>query len=304
MDKAAEILLGRQWDPQRVAKSFAAAAADYDAVAVLQQQTGDELLSRLDLLKATPSRVLDLGAGTGRQTAMLQQRYPKAEIIALDIAPAMLKQAQKRMQATGWKRLKRQRMHYCNGNAEALPLADNSVDLVYTNLCLQWCDPRRSFAEIQRVLRPDGALMFTTLGSQTLNELRQAWATVDDYPHVNTFIDMHDVGEAMQYAGLAQPVLDVDRYTLTYETAMDLMRDLKTLGARNVNNARRRGLTGRKALKQVAMGYEPYRKNDVLPATYEVVFGHAFGGTPPRTAQPENGDISIPVSAITRWKKS
>jgi len=284
-----------------VARSFGRAAAHYDDVAVLQRQTGDELLDRLSLVTLQPERVLDLGVGTGRNLALLGERYPKAELLAVDIAPAMLHQSKTNFNQTqGLKRWlpNSQKPMYLAGDAENLPLADNSVDLVFANLALQWCDPRMSFAEIQRVLRPDGLLMFTTLGPDTLHELRQAWASVDDYPHVNMFYDMHDVGEAMMEAGLAEPVLDTDRYTLTYDTAMALMKDLKVLGARNVNSSRRRGLTGKQALKQVAETYEQFRDNEYLPATYEVVYGHAWGGQ--LKQQNHNGEVRVPISQIKR----
>jgi len=286
-----------------VARSFGNAAAHYDDVAVLQRQTGDELLDRLSLVTLQPKRVLDLGVGTGRNLSLLAKHYPEAQLLALDIAPAMLQQARQRYQkASGLKRwLPYTKVpHYLAGDAEHLPLADNSVDLVFANLALQWCDPRISFAEIQRVLRPDGLLMFTTLGPDTLRELRQAWAEVDDYPHVNMFYDMHDVGEAMMAAGLAEPVLDTDRYTLTYDSAMALMKDLKVLGARNVNSGRRRGLTGKDTIKHVVDAYEQFRRDTLLPATYEVVYGHAWGGQPKQ--QNIEGEIRIPVNQIQRRK--
>ncbi len=296
MDKS----LGRQWQTSQVAHSFSRAAAAYDSVAVLQRQTGDELLDRLALLKNTPKTVLDLGAGTGRQTAMLAARYPKSHIIALDIATAMVQHARmQHKQSLGLSRHlpKNKRTSYLSADAESLPMADNSVDLVYANLCLQWCDPRRCFNEIQRILRPGGALMFTTLGPDTLTELRQAWSAVDNYPHVNQFIDMHDIGEAMAAAGLAQPVLDTDHYTLTYDKAHSLMQDLKTLGARNIHVDRRRGLTGRQAFAKLAVAYEPFRKETVLPATYEVIYGHAWCGET-HQQRGEAGMVSIPISQV------
>jgi len=284
-----------------VAKSFGQAAMQYDDVAVLQRQTGDELLERLSLVTLSPKRILDLGTGTGRNLMQLAARYPDAELLALDIAPEMLQQAKQTFRsAMGMKRWlpKQRKPMLLAGDAENLPLADNSVDLVFANLALQWCDLLASFTEIERVLRPDGLLMFTTLGPDTLLELREAWASVDDYPHVNVFYDMHDVGEAMMNARLAEPVLDMDRYVLTYDTAMALMKDLKVLGARNVNQGRRRGLTGKAALKEVASYYEQFRDEGVLPASYEVIFGHAWGGRPMSQSMEQDGSIRIPISAI------
>jgi malonyl-CoA O-methyltransferase len=287
---------------QLVADSFGRAAAHYDDVALLQRQTADELLERLDLVKIKPKRIVDLGVGTGRNLDLLSKRYPEAQLIAVDIATGMLKQAkQTYREQQGLKRWlpTNNKPYYLAGDAENLPLADNSVDFVFANLTLQWCDPRASFAEIQRVLKADGLVMFSTLGPDTLYELRRSWAQVDDYPHVNMFYDMHDVGEAMTEAALTGMVLDADHYILTYSTAMALMKDLKVLGARNVNRGRRRGLTGKEALEKVQQAYEAFRQDNVLPATYEVVFGHAWGGKKAQTMS-EDGSINIPISQIIR----
>jgi len=286
---------------QLVARSFGQAAGQYDDVAILQRQTADELLDRLSLVTLQPKTILDLGVGTGRNLSLLAQRYPKAQLFGLDIAQEMIGQAKKTHQKKqGLKRWlpNTKQVQFLVADAEKLPLADNSIDLVYANLALQWCDPRTSFAEIQRVLRPDGLLMFTTLGPDTLHELRASWAEVDDYPHVNLFYDMHDVGEAMMAANLAEPVLDTDRYTLTYDTAMALMKDLKILGARNVNTTRRRGLTGKHAIKNVAKAYEQFRHEALLPATYEVVYSHAWAGNKQSQQSREDGSIYIPVDQI------
>ncbi|ODN67958.1 malonyl-ACP O-methyltransferase BioC [Methylophaga muralis] len=268
-------------EKSRVARAFGNAANSYDDVAILQRDTADEMLERLDLVKITPQQILDLGTGTGRNLHLLQQRYPAAQQVALDIAPAMLKQARQRYrQDLGLRRWLpgQQTPIFIAGDAEQLPLADNSVDLVYANLALQWCDLTAAFAEIQRVLRPGGLLMFSTLGPDTLQELRQSWAAVDSYPHINVFLDMHDVAEAMFAAGLSDPVLDSDRHSLLYNDIIGMMRDLQQLGARNVNQGRRRGLTGKNTLNKVKAASEQFRVNGQLPATYEVIYGHAWAG--------------------------
>lgn len=290
-------------DKFKVAQSFAAAATQYDDVAVLQRQTADELLDRLSLMTVKPERVLDLGAGTGRNLALLHQHYPQAQLIAMDIAAGMLKQAKKRFRDDlGFKRWLPQNkaLQTITGDAESLPLADNSVDLVFANLALQWCDPKQSFKEIQRVLRPNGLLMFTSLGPDTLTELRQAWAAVDAYPHVNVFFDMHDVGDAMTASGLADCVLDVEPYTLTYDTAMSMMRDLKILGAHNVNEGRRRGLTGKNVMKNVITAYEQFRRDGLLPASYEVVFGHGWKLQQAGQQHAEDGSVHVSINEIQR----
>ena len=289
-----------------VARSFGQSALHYDDVAVLQRETGYELLDRLSLVKLSPKRILDLGAGTGRNLVQLAKRYPDAEVIGLDIAPTMLHQAQAAYHdSQGLKRwLPRQKKpSLVAGDAEQLPLADNSIDLVFANLALQWCELAASFTEIERVLRPDGLLMFTTLGPDTLCELREAWASVDDYPHVNVFYDMHDVAEAMMHARLAEPVLDMDRYVLTYQDAMAMMRDLKILGASNVAQGRRRGMTGKKAIERVIAGYEHFREQGVLPASYEVIFGHAWAGVPAAQMKQDDGSIHVPLTELTGLKQ-
>jgi malonyl-CoA O-methyltransferase len=180
-----------------------------------------------------------------------------------------------------------------------LPFADASVDVAVSNLMLQWCDDLDlAFAEIRRVLKPDGFFCFTTFGPDTLRELRQAWAAVDDYTHVNTFIDMHDVGDALGRAGLTEPVLDVERVTLTYPDVLALMRDLKVIGAHNVTAGRARGLTGRSRLRAVEAAYEAERRDGRIPATYEVVYGAAWGSAGRRASGAVDGEVRISPSAI------
>lgn len=287
-------------EKQRVAAAFGAAAQSYDDVAVLQRQTADELLERLALIKIQPQTVVDLGAGTGRNLRLLKQRYPAANILAVDIAPAMLQQARSRMRHGIKRFLPDKSLHYLAGDAEALPLADNSVDLLYANLALQWCDLTASFNEIQRVLKPGGLLMFTTLGPDTLQELRLSWAAVDQYPHINQFLDMHDVAEAMQQSGLQDAVLDVDRHQLGYLDAVQMMRDLKLLGARNQLPGRRKGLTGKQALKNMLAAIEQFRLPDgELPATYEVIYGHAWGAEQRQTVAAD-GSVRVSLDQLKR----
>lgn len=290
-------------DKSKVARSFGAAASNYDDVAVLQRQTADELLDRLSLMKIQPQTILDLGVGTGRNLSLLQKRYPDASLIAMDIAADMLQQARKRYRHDlGLKRWLpgHNKLQLAAGDAEALPLADNSVDLVFANLALQWCEPGLSFDEIQRVLKPEGLLLFSSLGPDTLTELRQSWAAVDSYPHVNVFYDMHDVGDAMMASGLQDCVLDVESYVLTYPTPMAMMRDLKILGARNVNEGRRRGLTGKKLMRQVISEYERFRLEGLIPASYEVVFGHGWKLPQAGHQATADGSVHIPLSEIQR----
>ncbi len=285
-----------QLDKACVRAAFDRASAGYDAAAILQSRVGDELLSRLEPFDFRPQVVLDLGAGTGRATAQLKRRYRRALVIALDLAPGMLQQAG-RHQAF-FRRFER----VC-ADAASLPVESASVDIVFSNLMLQWCDPLDdAFAEVRRVLRPQGFFVFTTFGPDTLKELRAAWAEADAHNHVNRFLDMHDVGDALVRAGLQEPVLDVDRTQLTYTDATAVMRDLKSIGARNTTAGRPRSLLGRTRLQRVLSAYETFRQNGRLPATYEVVYGAAWGGAGRPAVSPHAGEVRISPAAIRRRK--
>ncbi|MEN8177973.1 MAG: malonyl-ACP O-methyltransferase BioC [Pseudomonadota bacterium] len=275
-------------DKRQARRSFERAAASYDEVAVLQRETAGRMLSRLDYIQHTPRVILDVGAGTGEATRALGKRYRKARTIALDFALPMLHQARKR---GSWLR----RPRCICGDAEQLPLADQSVDLIFSNAALQWCnDLEATFHEFLRVLRPEGLLIFSTYGPDTLHELRQSWAEADGATHVSPFPDMHDIGDAMLRAGLFNPVVDVDRMSLTYTDVSGLMRDLKTLGAHNVTTGRQRGLTGKGRLKAMFQAYEKFRIDGRLPASYEVVYGHAWAPQ----QRTRDGVTSIPIDSL------
>ncbi len=283
-------------DVRRVRDSFSQAAATYDAAAVLQSTVRDELLRRLDVLRMEPEVVVDLGAGTGQATIALKRRYPGGRVVAMDIAHGMLRQARKRQTLL-------RRFDRVVADAAALPLRKASVDMLFSSLMLQWCnDPDRVLRECRRVLRPGGVLHFTTLGPDTLVELRKSWQAADPgHAHVNRFVDMHDLGDALVRAGFAEPVLDVERYTLTYDDARGLMRDLKDIGAHNATAGRARGLTGKSTLARMLAAYEGFRRDGKLPATYEVVFAQAWCPTGPiRTKGQPRAETVVPISQIRR----
>ena len=262
-----------------VRQSFGASASTYDEHAFLQREIGERLFERLQYIKLVPQRVLDIGSGTGHATQRLRERYPEAELIALDIAPGMLNYArQKTGSPSLFKRLlgKLPRQRYLCADAEALPLASECIDLALSNLALQWCDPERVAMEASRVLKPRGLFMFTTFGPDTLKELRAAFKAIDDTPHVNTFPDMHDIGDILVHAGFADPVMDQEIITLTYTDLKSLLRELKGIGAHNVLPGRSTGLMGRRRWQRMVDAYESLRKEGRLPATYEVVYGHAW----------------------------
>jgi malonyl-CoA O-methyltransferase len=277
--------------------SFERAAETYDAAAALQREVGQRMLDRLDYVRLNPELVVDLGCGTGVTASALLKRYRHARVLGLDIAFPMLAIARER---APWLR----RLRCLCADLEALPLADASCDLLFSNLTLQWCDLDRAFLELRRVLKPGGLLIFSTLGPDTLLELRRSWQAVDAHNHVNAFIDMHDVGDALLRAALADPVMDVERITVTYREVIDLMRDLKHLGAHNVSAGRPQNLTGKGKLRTLRASYERFRTPEgLLPATYEVVYGHAWAPTQPLAVKSTDGGAVFPLSRLRRRGK-
>lgn len=267
-------------DKQAVRRAFSRAASQYDAAAVLQREVCTRMLERLDLVKLQPARVLDAGCGTGWGTRQLSQRYPAAQVLALDIAYGMLQTA--RGDVAWWKKLfgATQQNHVC-ADIEALPLAAGSVELVWSNLAVQWMnDLPGAFRELHRALKVDGLLMFSTFGPDTLKELRAAFAHVDGHNHVNRFIDMHDIGDMLVAAGFAEPVMDMEILTLTYDDVRAVMQDLKSIGAHNATAGRANGLMGKTVWQQVLANYERFRHEGKLPATFEIVYGHAWKAQP------------------------
>lgn len=257
-------------DRRAVRAAFERAAADYDGAAQLQAEIETRLLERLELTDIAPARILDLGTGTGRALRPLARSYRSARLVAADFAMAMLAHARRRRP---WFR----GVDYVCAAAGQLPFAPASFDLVFSNLTLQWCPrPLEVYGELRRVLAERSLLLFSTFGPDTLRELRAAWAEVDGYNHVNRFLDMHDIGDALVRAGFAEPVVDVEHLTVTYADVRELMRDLKSIGAHNVSAGRPRGLTGPRRLAAVAAAYERFRGDGRLPATYEVVYGTAW----------------------------
>lgn len=266
-----------------VRRSFDRAAATYDDAAILQREVCARLLEHLEPMRIAPRRALDLGCGTGHAFDALAKRFPAAELLGLDIAPAMLARA--RARSPWWQRMLGARWPalVC-ADAERLPLAGASVDLLFSNLAMQWCEPSRAFAEAARVLANDGLFLFSTVGPDTLRELRAAFAQADGEPHVNRFVDMHDLGDALVHAGFADPVMEMETITLEYDSVMAVARDLKAIGAVNSLPSRARGLPGRDRWRRMTEAYERFRRDGLLPATWEIVYGHAWKVPPKRLA--------------------
>jgi malonyl-CoA O-methyltransferase len=263
-------------DKREVRRSFSKAAAHYDTTAVLQREVCTRMLERLDYIRLQPARILDAGSGTGWGTRQLAQRYPVAQIVELDIAISMLHFASNR--SGWWHKLfgGTKQLQVC-ADVEALPLALNSMDMVWSNLALQWCnDLPATFVELQRVLKVDGLVMFSTFGPDTLKELRTAFNGVDGYNHVNRFADMHDIGDMLVAAGFAEPVMDMEYITLTYNDVKAVMQDLRSIGAHNATAGRATGMMGKTKWARIARNYETLRRDGKLPATFEVIYGHAW----------------------------
>ena len=230
--------------------------------------------------------------GTGAALTALLERYPSAQLCALDCALAMVERARDRI--PWWRRWFRHGVLPVCGDIEQLPLRAGTVALIWSNLALQWLsEPARAFVELRRVLAPGGLLMFSTFGPDTLKELRAAYSS-DGYVHVHRFIDMHDLGDMLLAAGYSAPVMDIEYITLTYADVMSLMRDLKAIGARNAAIGRRPGMTPRAALAALTQNYEAMRTDGSLPATFEVVYGHAWSARPPNVTA--EGRPIIPIN--------
>lgn len=283
-------------DRAQLRASFERAASTYDSAAKLQREIADRLLERLEDVRLTPAIALDIGCGTGYCTRALRRRYRDVHVIGLDLAHAMLRRAFRR----DWWRFFDGRPDFVCGDTERLPVATASIDLIVSNLTLQWCNPVATFAEFRRVLRPGGLLMFTSFGPDTLREVRVAWSGVDSLPHVHGFLDLRDVGDLLFGSGFADPVVDVDRMTRHYGAVMDVLRELKQIGAHNVALGRARGLTGKQQFARFRDTYEGMRTPQGIPTTYEIVFGHAWAPTKEQVLRQDTGAAVVPVSAIRR----
>ena len=295
------------FDARQVRRAFSRSAASYEAAAGLQHAVEVRLLESLDYLddpalqRAPPRRVLDLGSGTGRASRAMQARWPKAEVVSLDLALPMLREGRAAARPGGWlaNPFARRPLPVC-ADARALPLADASVDVLFSNLCLQWVEDLDAvLAGFRRVLKPHGLLLFSTFGPATLWELREAFAQADDAPHVSPFADIAGVGDALVRAGFHQPVLDREDERTHYQDLPALMRELRAIGATNALASRRHTLTGRTRFRVAAEAYEAQREARGLPASWEILSAMAWApeaGTPIR----EGGvDVTaVPLSRI------
>lgn len=298
------------YDARQVRRAFSRAASGYDAAAGLQHAVEARLLEMLDYrddpaLRSEPPRVVvDLGCGPGRAAAAMQKRWPKARVLALDLALPMLRET-RAASKRGINPFVR-RPHPVCADARALPLAENSVDVLFSSLCLQWVEDLDAvFAGFRRVLKPRGMLLLSTFGPDTLWELREAFARADETPHVSPFADIAGVGDALMRAGFHQPVLEREVETTTYPDLAALMRELRAIGATNALAARRHTLTGRARFAAAERAYELLRSGDgMLPASWETITAMAWAPEP--GAPIREGEMEIarfPANAIPVRKR-
>lgn len=270
-------------DRPQVARRFARAAAGYDQHDFFVREVDRRMQERLDYVRIRPQRILDLGCARGGSFAGLQARYPDAALIGLDLAPAML--AAGRAQRPVWQRwlgVGKAAQLALAADAAKLPLKSASTALVWSNLLLHWLDdPIPALAEAHRVLEVGGLLMFSTLGPDTLRELRTAFG--DGVSHTQRFADMHDLGDMLVGCGFADPVMDMEVITLTYDDFDAMLAELRAAGSACAMHDRRRGLTGKARWQQARDRYEALRRDGKLPATFEVVYGHAWRAAPKQT---------------------
>lgn len=258
-------------DKKAIKKSFNRSASSYNQAAVLQHEVLSRLTERLDYINLKPTTILDIGCGTGKGIKKLSQHYSKATVIGLDLAFNMLQRSKKEFGLFKKARL-------LSADMEALPIKENSVDLIFSNLAIQWVnDLELTLKEFKRIGRSGGLLMFTTFGPNTLWELNDSWLKIDNTPHVHRFIDMHDIGDILVGSGFAEPVMDSETITMQYPTFKDVLTDLKNIGANNADNQRSRGLMTPAKFKALETEYKKVGLiDDQYQASFEIIYGHAW----------------------------
>ena len=269
------------------------ATEDYVNHAEIPHEIADRLLERLDYIKLEPKRILDLGCATGYSSNLLHKRYKKTCIIALDPAykmtqcvknqPRWFRRTTSITSVTGW--------------YNQLPFADQSIDLIFSNLSLHWQADWPSLAhELNRILSPEGLLLFSVPGPDTLKELRATWAKIDENPHVLPFVDMHDIGDSLLQSKFDDPVMDMELLTIKYPSVTRLFEELRGLGCKNALQNRLPHVTGKKKMQHMMQTYPNERA-----ATLEVIYGHAWKSEDNAISQlNESGEIAVPIRVIKR----
>lgn len=291
--------LPKQFNQSELIANFNRCAKDYHQYAEIQQEINRRLLEHLDLMRLQPNIILELGAATGYGIKLLKQRYREATVIGVDFAEQMLLQLRKQ---AGWFK----KPIVVNADIANLPFSPQSIDLIVMNLTLAWCDDlNQIFPQIRRLLKPEGVLLFSTFGPDTLREIRQSWQEVDADQHVHEFIDMHDIGDLLVQAKFLDPVMDMEYLILHYERLENLWRDLKKTGMHNRRQDRMQGLLGKEKFQHFVQQYQSLKTSDnIFPATLEIIYGHAWGNAITADATlDENGEVLIPLTQIPIRKK-
>lgn len=279
-------------------RAFDRAAKTFNAASVVHDETRVRLLERLDFVRLAPAAILDLGCAAGDGAHALKLRYPAAQVIAVDMSLPML-HAARNLASAG------DEASFIAADAERLPVMNGAIDLIFANMLLPWTRPQQIFTESARVLGEGGLLVFATLGPDSLQQLRRAWAAVDDGVHVHAFFDMHDLGDLAVASGLAEPVLDVDRIELTYRDVDSMVQDLRSCGAINVAAGRRPTLTGRKRWVGFEQALLRGRSEGRFPLTIELILGQAWGTGRARGARAgSSGEAAVAVSDIGIIRRS
>ncbi|MBL4773620.1 MAG: malonyl-ACP O-methyltransferase BioC [Alcanivoracaceae bacterium] len=253
---------------EAIRNSFNAIAHQYDDNAILQKEVLSRLLERLNDDKQIdvdlkPEHIVDLGCGTGMAISQLLKIFPDVKISALDFSQQMLKQIDNKA------------AEIIFSDVHDLPFEDSSIDIVFSNMLLHWSNEKEVFAECMRVLKPDGLLIMSCLGETSLFELKQAWSSIDNKPHVHNFPALHDLGDDLLKIGFEQVIVNTEVISLTYADIITLMKDIKASGGHNSDENRNKGLMPKAHLQQLTRAYEVFREENKLPASYEVVYLHA-----------------------------
>jgi malonyl-CoA O-methyltransferase len=271
---------------------FSNSSHTYQETAKIQSEIGRRLCDRFDYYTIEPTRILDLGAGPGIFSLALKKRFPKAHVTAFDLSHEMLKQVK-----SSWRRPVRK----VAGDMQSLPFKSDSFDVIFSNQVIHWAqDCVALFKEVKRVLTTSGVFVFSTLGPDTFHEIRIAWQGVDEYSHVNAFVDLHAIGDELINAGFAEPVMDMERISVRYSSVKSLAKDLKAQGVQHHGQAARQGLMSPKVWRQFNDNYERFRDQyGLLPLSYEVVYGQAWGQAPKQSIN-QDGDVMVPLSRLRR----
>ena len=276
--------------PQDVRRRFDLAAADFDEFDFVHAVTRDGLLARLEPMLLDAKTIVDLGCATGTASKLLAKRFRGAQVIGIDHSPAMLHEAAKKK---SWFA----KSVFIEGSAADIPLAEQSVDIVFCNQLLPWVDDVPSvFNEVNRILRKNGLFLFASLGPDSFSELQRAWSAADQGAHVHHFADMHNIGDAAVRAGLSDPVLDVDRLKVRYENSASLFRDLTGSGARNCLAERGQSLTGKNRFAAMTQALQAIGEDSGIELDLELVYGHCWGSGP----RPRDGEVRIAACRIGR----